>query len=201
MTGTARVDIYQLSPTGNVDDSADATLSNALAAPYIGSALYSGDFWFMTSNSNDSTTINEWLTSAGGSYTELGGGFDETLTISRPNIGGANPTALTTWFVFSAVGSAFDFQVDHDDGLQIIDDFATTIYSSPQPQTANGFSPVSWDGGFIQLAYAATNGDPSVLKLKGTGTLTAVPLPAALPLLAGGLGILGFAGWRRKKAA
>ncbi|GAB4518147.1 MAG: hypothetical protein Tsb0019_18170 [Roseibium sp.] len=30
---------------------------------------------------------------------------------------------------------------------------------------------------------------------------TAVPLPAALPLLAGGLGILGFAGWRRKKAA
>ncbi|WP_434055047.1 MAG: hypothetical protein RDA78_09340 [Roseibium sp.] len=31
--------------------------------------------------------------------------------------------------------------------------------------------------------------------------LTAVPIPAALPLLAGGLGILGFMGWRRKNVA
>lgn len=31
--------------------------------------------------------------------------------------------------------------------------------------------------------------------------LTAVPLPAALPLFAGALGLFGFLGWRRKKAA
>ncbi|WP_306141896.1 hypothetical protein [Roseibium sp. MMSF_3412] len=31
--------------------------------------------------------------------------------------------------------------------------------------------------------------------------LTAVPIPAALPLLAGGLGLLGFVGWRRKRSA
>lgn len=30
---------------------------------------------------------------------------------------------------------------------------------------------------------------------------TVVPLPAALPLMAGGLGLLGVMGWRRKKAA
>lgn len=30
---------------------------------------------------------------------------------------------------------------------------------------------------------------------------TSVPLPAALPLFAGGLGVLGFLGWRRKCAA
>lgn len=34
---------------------------------------------------------------------------------------------------------------------------------------------------------------------KTTGTV--VPLPAALPLLVGGLAVLGAAGWRRKKAA
>ncbi len=32
-------------------------------------------------------------------------------------------------------------------------------------------------------------------------SVTAVPLPAALPLLACGVGILGFAGWRRKRSS
>jgi len=32
-----------------------------------------------------------------------------------------------------------------------------------------------------------------------TGTLTTTPLPAALPLFAGGLGALGLFGWRRKR--
>jgi hypothetical protein len=33
-----------------------------------------------------------------------------------------------------------------------------------------------------------------------TGTsATVVPLPAAFPLMAGGLAILGFMGWRRKR--
>ena len=31
--------------------------------------------------------------------------------------------------------------------------------------------------------------------------LPPVPIPAALPLFASGLAVLGFAGWRRKKAA
>ncbi len=33
----------------------------------------------------------------------------------------------------------------------------------------------------------------------GTGSITPVPLPAAFPLLAGGLGLFGFMGWRRKR--
>ncbi|MFN3252046.1 PEP-CTERM sorting domain-containing protein [Roseibium album] len=34
-----------------------------------------------------------------------------------------------------------------------------------------------------------------------TNPITVVPLPATLPLLAGGLGAFGLAGWRRKRAA
>ena len=36
----------------------------------------------------------------------------------------------------------------------------------------------------------------------GTGTTNgSTPLPAALPLFAGGLGVLGLLGWRRKRKA
>ncbi len=40
------------------------------------------------------------------------------------------------------------------------------------------------------------------INFQGVGTqLNAVPLPAALPLFAGGLGLLGLIGWRRKRMA
>src|SRR5262249_14255337 len=40
----------------------------------------------------------------------------------------------------------------------------------------------------------------SVLQIVGDFSATATPLPAALPLFAGGLGALGLLGWRRKRA-
>lgn len=198
LSGSALVNIYQsLNNTGNADDSADATLANAEAATFVGSAIYTGDFWFSTNDGSDSTTISTWLTSAGGTFANLTS-FDDALTISDPDIG--NGSATTTWFVFEAVGLAQQFNVDHDDGLQIIDDKTTTIYSSPQPQTANGFSSdINWDGGFIQFAYAATNGDPSVFKIAGEGSVSVVPLPAGGLLLLTGFGALALR--RRKQAA
>ena len=49
--------------------------------------------------------------------------------------------------------------------------------------------------------FGATN-SPDIAEIAAinTGT-TVVPLPAALPLFAGGLGLLGLLGWRRKRAA
>jgi hypothetical protein len=53
----------------------------------------------------------------------------------------------------------------------------------------NFFDAQDWD---ITPGVSFTNLDPA----------TATPLPAALPLFAGGLGVLGFAGsWRRRRAA
>ncbi|MEM8701888.1 MAG: hypothetical protein AAGF82_08690 [Pseudomonadota bacterium] len=48
-------------------------------------------------------------------------------------------------------------------------------------------------------AYSSRN--PAAFRAEALVTATPVPLPAPLALLAGGLGMLGLAGWRRKRAA
>ncbi|MES0810028.1 hypothetical protein ABLO27_11135 [Roseibium sp. SCPC15] len=62
--------------------------------------------------------------------------------------------------------------------------------------TANGsiFSVDFAEGLALTLGNTAT--------VQATVTATSVvPIPAALPLMAGGLGLLGFMGWRRKRLA
>jgi len=51
------------------------------------------------------------------------------------------------------------------------------------------------------ISGIADNGYGTAVGFDDLGAAATVPLPAALPLLAGGLGILGFAGWRRKNSA
>jgi hypothetical protein len=60
--------------------------------------------------------------------------------------------------------------------------------------------------GLTTLSYVAGFDNPfdqqGVGQWKGSGTFTVVtPLPAALPLLAGGIGVLGLFGWRRQRNA
>ena len=46
---------------------------------------------------------------------------------------------------------------------------------------------------------AVYNSDPTVLTNGVTGEAVPTPLPAALPLFATGLGVMGLLGWRRKR--
>ena len=55
------------------------------------------------------------------------------------------------------------------------------------------YSSISWTNPVNEFYYGFTVGAP--------GAVGAVPLPAALPLFATGLGALGLLGWRRKKKA
>lgn len=65
---------------------------------------------------------------------------------------------------------------------------SSTVYAFFD-DTGSPFSP-DFDDMVVKITFASTQGAPGD-----------TPLPAALPLFAGGLGVLGLLGWRKKKAA
>jgi hypothetical protein len=67
------------------------------------------------------------------------------------------------------------------------------------PGMFSGFSGLT--GRFPSDITIALTQSSSGSIISGSGTFSAVPLPAALPLFATGLGGLGLLGWRRKRRA
>ena len=56
-------------------------------------------------------------------------------------------------------------------------------------------------GGIYTFELAAFDGNTELARTSIDVNVAAVPLPAALPLFAGGLGLMGLLGWRRKQKA
>jgi hypothetical protein len=60
---------------------------------------------------------------------------------------------------------------------------------------------LQWVGGRPGFAFALIPGSVFAGARQGTQPIAQTPLPAALPLFAGGLGVLGLLGWRKKRNA
>jgi hypothetical protein len=208
-TFTAKFSVTAVNVVGLSSSESQATMENysAALAETLGSGgagpdpvlyatdtfQYEGALNFGTSV-GDTTTISEFLGSAGGTLTDLDTTFGD-LVNSTANIN--NSTATTTFYLFSILGgggySAGSFDIAHDDGVLIEGGGGVAGPTSERGTRIDGFA-----GGKPVFLYVSTNSDPSIFRVDGN--VTQVPLPAAGWMLLAGVAALGAAKRRRKAA-
>ena len=119
------------------------------------------------------------------------------------------------WIDFSGARSAgvtgFSFQMDSTSGGEGWLVFGSNSIGSGYTQVANGTDERLYNLSGTAATYSyyyfvfdpttLSTGNTNVLLHEVDGIARAVPLPAALPLFATGLGALGLLGWRRKRKA
>ena len=130
-----------------------------------------------------------------------------------PNPQNANNGNITLTLTFSLAGfnpldatlSGGMWTID-DNGTLTLNGHLLSTLSSGQWASLNSFSIPASDfvDGINTLVIQGTGSDDFLEggRLEGVVTdnvASATPLPAALPLFAGGIGALGLLGWRRKK--
>lgn len=200
ISGSFSIQIYQGNGPGDISGYTDpreqANLANPLlATAAVGSGTYNGALNFINDPSN---TIGAFLLSAGGSI-DAGLAAASGLQLS------SGLFKLTTVFeITTTSGGINNGIITHDDGIGLYNPGLITPVLAGAPTEAVGTgSPTAYNGlnGLWTLIYVEANGMPAVLDFEVTsGNDTAnSPLPAALPLFATGLGVLGLFGWRRKR--
>jgi hypothetical protein len=171
------------------------TLSGSVTGQPVVLSGSGGAFFVWTANDATGSPGSAWIgianqqsppgtTALGGSYT-----FSQTFFVSNPS----TAALAGTWWIddtgFLAVnGNTVDTQAN---------DYTGVSFTVPSADFVMGLNTISvtmtvgdglWDG--TRVSFSTVQ-----------GITAATPLPAALPLFAGGLGALGVLGWRRKRKA
>ncbi|MCU0906023.1 MAG: VPLPA-CTERM sorting domain-containing protein [Rhodobacteraceae bacterium] len=196
LTGTFGITVYNYNSDGNAANAhaSSAVLANIATRTNVisDSFTYTGALNFAVTAAQDApTTIGQWLATAGGTVS----GLDSTVANRQLSLSGYRATSF--FVITAAFANGFNATIRHDDGISVFDDGAQ-IATFAQPTTARTTIANGFDGGAWSLFYVAANGNPSILQVEADQQPTPVPVPAALPLLAAGLGALAF--FRRRAA-
>lgn len=98
----------------------------------------------------------------------------------------------------------WNFDVTTKDGtspvLTALGDFRFALQGPQGIDSLNTLWAAAGFGDPDSFSAAQANMVPTGMQYTMTMTLTAIPLPAGMPLMLGALGLLGFAGWKRRRA-
>jgi hypothetical protein len=194
LTETFGVTIYQGPGNGDINNANNqAAQGNPLIAGgnLLGTGTYTGAL-DLNEGSGGTNTIGAFFTTAGSSLTGFSNPGNLGNVLSTGNFGTTTVMVITG----NTNGATLSGTIDHDDGVSLYDGagFSNLVAGSASPTVD---IPTSFSGltGAFELIYVEANGLPAVLDAEVSST----PLPAALPLFAGGLGMLGLFGRRRKQ--
>ena len=162
----------------------DGTASGQFSIPQGGGDIFNG-FSFTGAPS----AYNVMLVGIGGS----GGTIDESHTgglvlFTSSSLNGEGRSFTDVFPSYDEATLISELQIQNPEGSQVQDlaNFGFFVADN------YGFAA---EGGVVTLT-AFSDGE-----IVGHGISSTTPLPAALPLFAGGLGALGLLGWRRKRKA
>lgn len=192
---------------------AAAGVTVVAGAPAFGATVgfdltISGDDNVPTFNLTNTSTAAD-LTSFAFTIGDTSRNFDEiytittsagtsSLTFGSTNQSGARTDSFEISFTGLGVSQTASWDVDVDrDSSNTVENFASVFFNNgaaPNSVVTVGFST----GDIIDFTLPDGGAPYSYSQSSDTSV---VPVPAAMPLLAGGLGVMGLMGWRRRKNA
>ena len=129
----------------------------------------------------------------------LGGSPDViTAAIGLVFIGGTDLTATSTDLFFDFSGSGFLLLEGDGVGGRSINYWCLQVGASCATGLSFGVEIIGRDNILAPAQVASRSGTIAIASIH---SVPVVPLPAALPLFGTGLALLGFMGWRKRRAA